>query len=89
MRFIWVSAGTICIVAPRGHYLITAQPPERNGEFEYRTRHGDEMHERIANERELSIAQEVATTAEIIEYLGYRLAWRPVGKGWRVLTYPP
>jgi hypothetical protein len=43
------------LYAPRGHHLITAQLPERNGEFEYRIRHTDEMHERIANERELSM----------------------------------
>jgi phosphomannomutase len=77
------------LYAPRGHHLITAQLPERNGEFEYRIRHTDEMHERIANERELSIAQEAPTTAEIIEYMGYRLDPRPVGRGWRVFIYPP
>jgi hypothetical protein len=27
--------------------------------------------------------------AEIIEYKGYRLEARPIGKGWRVLIHPP
>src|SRR5271166_3650459 len=77
------------LYARRGPYLITTQLPERNGEFEYHVRHPNEMHERVANESELSIAQGGATAAEIIEYTGYRLHLGPVGKGWRALIYPP
>jgi len=40
-------------------------------------------------ENDLSIAQAAMTTSEITEYMGYRLDARPVGKGWRVLIYPP
>jgi hypothetical protein len=57
--------------------------------FDYRIRHTDEVHERIASERELSIAQDVATTAEIIEYMAIVLDPGPVGEGWRVRIYPP
>jgi hypothetical protein len=47
------------------------------------------MHERIANESQLSIVQGVTTPAEVFEYMGYRFDLRPVGKGWRVLIYAP
>jgi hypothetical protein len=77
------------VFVPRGSCLIKAQLPERNGEFQYRIRHPSEMHERIANESQLSIMQGATTAAEIFEYMGYRLDLRPVGKGWRVLIYPP
>jgi hypothetical protein len=33
--------------------------------------------------------QIVTTASEIAEYMGYRLEARPLGKGWRVLIYPP
>jgi hypothetical protein len=29
------------------------------------------------------------TASEIAEYMGYRLEARPLGKGWRVMIYPP
>jgi hypothetical protein len=45
------------IYAPRGPYLIAAQLPMRDGEFEYHIRHPNEMHERIAPESQLSIAK--------------------------------
>ena len=77
------------IYAPRGPYLIAAQLPMRDGEFEYQIRHSGEMHERIAPEGQLSIAKVTTTPSEIIEYKGYRLDARPLGKGWRVLIYPP
>ena len=77
------------LYAPRGPYLIAAQLPQREGEFEYHIRHPKEMHERIASESQLSIAQVLTTTSEVIEYMGYRLDARPLGKGWRVLIYPP
>jgi hypothetical protein len=47
------------------------------------------MHERIVAESELTTAQSAAATSEIIDYMGYRLDARPLGKGWRVLIYPP
>jgi hypothetical protein len=81
------------------HQTSTSNPssfePQRVGtqrqqlKFDYRIRHTDEVHERIANERELSIAQDVATTAEIIEYMAIVLDPGPVGEGWRVRIYPP
>jgi hypothetical protein len=75
--------------APRGPYLIAAQLPKREGEVEYHIRHPNEMHERIASEGQLSMAEGATATSEITEYMGYRLDARPVGKGWRVLIYPP
>ena len=49
-RWIW---------APPGTYLITAELPERNGEFEYHIRSVSEQNERMARESELtSIAVE-------------------------------
>ena len=77
------------LYAPLGPYVIAAQLPEREGEFEYRIRHPNEVHDRIVTENDLSIAQAAMTTSEITEYMGYRLDARPVGKGWRVLIYPP
>ena len=77
------------IYAPRGPYLIAAQLPMRDGEFEYHIRHPNEVHERIAAESQLSIAKVTTTPSEINEYKGYRLDARPLGKGWRVLIYPP
>jgi hypothetical protein len=60
--------------------------PKREGEFEYHIRHPNEMHERIASEGQLSMAEGATATSEIIEYMGYRLEARPLGKGWRVLA---
>ena len=77
------------LYAPRGPYLIAAQLPKREGEFEYHIRHPNGMHERIASESQLSMAEGATATSEIIEYMGYRLEARPLGKGWRVLVYPP
>ena len=77
------------LYAPLGPYLIAAQLPEREGEFEYRIRHPNEVHDRTVAESDLTTAQVAATTSEITEYMGYRLDARPVGKGWRVLIYPP
>ena len=39
--------------APPGLYIVTAQLPERDGEFEYHIKHTSEPHERIARESEL------------------------------------
>jgi hypothetical protein len=75
--------------APRGPYLIVAQLPKRDGDFEYQIKHASGMHERIVAESELTTAQGSAATSEITEYMGYRLDSRPLGKGWRVLIYPP
>jgi hypothetical protein len=47
------------------------------------------VHERIATESQLTMAQVTASSAEITEYMGYQLEARPLGKGWRVLIYPP
>ena len=77
------------IYAPRGPWLIAAQLPMRDGEFEYHIRHPNERHERIASESQLSMAQVAPTTSEITEYMGYSLDARPLGKGWRVFIYPP
>jgi len=77
------------LYAPRGPYLIAAQLPKREGEFEYHIRHPNEMHERIARESQLSMAEGATATSDITEYMGYRLEARPLGKGWRVLVYPP
>ena len=43
------------IFAPGGVYVVTAQLPERDGNFEYRIRHCGESHERLAREGDLSI----------------------------------
>jgi hypothetical protein len=40
--------------APRGTYLITAELPEWNGEFEYHIRSVSEQNERMARESELT-----------------------------------
>jgi hypothetical protein len=43
--------------APRGAYEITGRLPQGgDGQFEYRIKHASESHERIAKERELSVA---------------------------------
>jgi hypothetical protein len=36
-----------------GIYVVTAKLPERDGEFEYRIKHINEVHERTARESEL------------------------------------
>jgi hypothetical protein len=77
------------LYAPRGTYLIVAQLPKREGDFEYQIKQTNEMHERIVPESDLTPAQGAAATSEITEYMGYRLDARPLGKGWRVLIYPP
>jgi hypothetical protein len=41
------------------------------------------------SEDRLSATQIAATASEITEYMGYRVEARPLGKGWRVLIYPP
>jgi hypothetical protein len=77
------------LYTPRGPYLVVAQMPLRDGEPEYHIRHRNEMHERVVREDQLSEAQTATTASEIAEYMGYRLEARPLGKGWRVLIYPP
>jgi hypothetical protein len=37
-----------------GSYVVTKEPPERDGEFEYRIKSGSETHERVARESELA-----------------------------------
>jgi hypothetical protein len=37
--------------APRGEFVVTAQLPERDGEFEYRIRSAMEQHDRMVSER--------------------------------------
>jgi hypothetical protein len=39
--------------APPGIYVVTANLPERDGEFEYHIKHSSELHELIAKESEL------------------------------------
>jgi hypothetical protein len=39
--------------APPGLYVLTAKLPERDGEFEYRIKNINEVHERTARESEL------------------------------------
>jgi hypothetical protein len=41
------------LYAPIAGYVVTAALPERNDEFEYRIKHPNEAHERIARESEL------------------------------------
>jgi hypothetical protein len=41
---------------PGGVYIITKRLPERDGEFEYQVRSGNEQHERVARESELTKA---------------------------------
>ena len=77
------------LYAPRGPYLVVAQMPLREGEPEYHIRHPNEMHERVVREDQLSVAGIETATPDIAEYMGYRLEARPLGKGWRVLIYPP
>ena len=77
------------VYAPRGPYLVVAQMPLREGEPEYHIRHPNEMHEPVVREDELSVAQIVTAAADVAEHMGYRLEARPLGKGWRVLIYPP
>jgi hypothetical protein len=38
------------LFAPRGPYIVTVALPARSGEFEYRIKHPNEPHERIAME---------------------------------------
>ena len=38
---------------PGGTYEVTKQLPENRGQFEYRIRHSNEPHERVARESEL------------------------------------
>jgi hypothetical protein len=40
--------------APRGAYHVTAELPERAGEFEYRIKHSHEEYERVAAESNLN-----------------------------------
>jgi hypothetical protein len=77
------------LYAPRGPYLIVAQLPKREGDFEYQIKQVNAMHERIVPEADLTMAQGATAASEITEYMGYRLDARPLGKGWRVLIYPP
>ena len=60
-----------------------------DGEPEYHIRLPNEVHERLVSEDQLIVTQGVPTASEITEYMGYRLEARPLGKGWRVLIYPP
>ena len=39
---------------PGGAYVVTKKLPERNGEFEYRVKSANELHERVVRESELS-----------------------------------
>ena len=39
---------------PGGAYIVTKKLPERDGEFEYRVKSANELHERVAREGELS-----------------------------------
>ena len=39
--------------APPGLYVVITKLPERGGEFEYRIKHMNEVHERTARESEL------------------------------------
>jgi hypothetical protein len=43
------------IYAPRGTYVVTAELPERDGEFEYHIRSVNEPHERVVKETELRV----------------------------------
>ena len=63
--------------------------PLRDSEPEYHIRLPNEVHERLVSEDQLIVTQGVPTASEITEYMGYRLEARPLGKGWRVLIYPP
>jgi hypothetical protein len=45
------------LYAAPGIYVVTAQLPERDGEFEYHIKHTSELHERIARESELQAAR--------------------------------
>jgi hypothetical protein len=38
---------------PGGAYIVTKKLPENNGEFEYRVRSVNELHERVVRESEL------------------------------------
>jgi hypothetical protein len=42
------------LYAPHGTYIVTAELPERDGEFAYHVRSAKEEHERMARESELS-----------------------------------
>jgi hypothetical protein len=37
-----------------GAYIVTRKLPEHNGEFEYRVKSANELHERVVGESELS-----------------------------------
>jgi hypothetical protein len=41
------------LAVPGGTYVITKTLPERDGEFEYRIKSGNEPHERVVRESEL------------------------------------
>jgi hypothetical protein len=46
------------VYAPTGVYVVTAQLPERKGEFEYHIKHINEAYERIARESQLHQARQ-------------------------------
>ena len=39
---------------PGGAYIVTKKLPEHNGEFEYRVKSANELHERVVRESDLS-----------------------------------
>jgi hypothetical protein len=60
------------IYRPRGRCIITARLPKREGEFEYKIKHTNEAHERIATGSQLTMAQVTTASSEITEYMGYQ-----------------
>jgi hypothetical protein len=42
------------LAVPGGTYVITKRLPERDGEFEYRIKSGNEPHERMVRESKLN-----------------------------------
>jgi len=46
-------APSLSMNVPGGAYTVTRKLPEQNGEFEYRVKSANELHERVVRESEL------------------------------------
>ena len=53
-RSVFLQSTTFNRDAARGAYEVTAQLPERDGQFEYRIKSRGEPHERVVKESDLS-----------------------------------
>jgi hypothetical protein len=55
-QFVFYRPASRGVDAPSGFYTVTVRLPQGNdGQFEYRIKHSEEDHERIAKESELKV----------------------------------